>query len=333
MEGVVSPRSSKRLRPEPEGEAKPHAAQKFPGTTFTYGVGNADDAVVDAAKVGLRELCSTAGVDESHGVGHALKVLANLDAAVVAAPTPLPAPRMLAMRLAALLHDADDKKYFPETAATYANAARIAADSGAPAVVVAEAVKMIGWVSCSTNGNSSPVGTVAEPELLWPRWADRLEAVGEMGVARCFLYTLHSARPLSAATTPRPRTPEAALALATAERFERYQSSGGSSASMIDHYYDKLLSVARPPPEIVRNAFLEKAALKSAAPLLEVQYPRPRAVADVATVLGSGRSLLWPLVVRCDVSCQPSFFLFFSQDGDQKVTTSSGVYFSRLWEV
>ena len=73
MEGVVSPRSSKRLRPEPEGEAKPHAAQKFPGTTFTYGVGNADDAVVDAAKVGLRELCSTAGVDESHGVGHALK--------------------------------------------------------------------------------------------------------------------------------------------------------------------------------------------------------------------------------------------------------------------
>ena len=39
---------------------------------------------------------------------------------------------------------------------------------------------------------------------------------------------------------------------------------------MIDHYYDKLFSVARPPPALVQNAYLEVAALKGAAPLLKV---------------------------------------------------------------
>ena len=39
---------------------------------------------------------------------------------------------------------------------------------------------------------------------------------------------------------------------------------------MMDHYYDKLLQVARPPPELVRNDYLEAAALVGAEPLLEV---------------------------------------------------------------
>ena len=39
---------------------------------------------------------------------------------------------------------------------------------------------------------------------------------------------------------------------------------------MIDHYYDKLLSVSRPPPEIVQNPYLEKQALESTGPLLKV---------------------------------------------------------------
>ena len=50
------------------------------------------------------------------------------------------------------------------------------------------------------------------------------------------------------------------------------QASGGASASMIDHYYDKLLSVARPPPALVRNAWLEQAALDGAAPLIKVRH-------------------------------------------------------------
>ena len=76
--------------------------------------------------------------------------------------------------------------------------------------------------------------------------------------------------PLSSEASPRPLTEKEVFALATPERFAKYQRSGGNSASMIDHYYDKLLSVARPPPEIVRNPFLERSALESAAPLVKV---------------------------------------------------------------
>ena len=39
---------------------------------------------------------------------------------------------------------------------------------------------------------------------------------------------------------------------------------------MISHYYDKLLHVARPPPEIVRNKYLEDMAKDSSKELVEV---------------------------------------------------------------
>jgi uncharacterized protein len=166
--------------------------------------------------------------------------------------------------------------------------------AGAPTAVVDEAKRCIGYVSCSANGNSCPQECVDAPELLWPRWADRLEAVGEIGVARCYLYNLAEGNtPLCCDSTPRPATAEEALELATPERFERYQTSGGGSASMLDHYYDKLLQVARPPPSLVRNAYLEEAALAGAAPLLQVLLEFGRtgqvpvaSIEEIATRLG-----------------------------------------------
>ena len=217
---------------------------------------------------GLRALCDSAGIDASHGIDHALTVLGHLEAAVAVAPETLPASRVLAMRLAALLHDADDKKYWKT--ANYANAAAIMAKAGAAPAVIDDAVRMISLVSCSANGNSCPADAAAHPELLWPRWADRLEAVGEVGVVRCYLFNKKKGEPMSSESTPRPQTWEEALALATDERFAKYQASGGASASMIDHYYDKLLQVARPPPELVCNRYLEEAGLQGAEPLLRI---------------------------------------------------------------
>ena len=229
------------------------------------------DPVVEAAKRGLAQLCHDAGIDDSHGIGHALKVLGHLDRALSAATEAIPSPRAQACRLAALLHDADDKKYFPKTAKTYANARAIMARAGAPAPVIDDALRQISWVSCSANGNSCPPEAKTNPELLWPRWADRLEAVGDIGIVRCYAYNKHEGKtPLACAETPRPQSAEEALALATSERFEQYQASGGGSKSMLDHYYDKLLQVARPPPSLVRNAYLEAEALAGAQPLLEV---------------------------------------------------------------
>ena len=49
---------------------------------------------------------------------------------------------------------------------------------------------------------------------------------------------------------------------------------------MLDHYYDKLLQISRPPAHLVRNAYLEAAAEERAAPLVEVclEYGRTGAV-------------------------------------------------------
>lgn len=207
-----------------------------------------DDAlVVERAADLLDQHCRRAGIDDSHGLLHAAAVLGHADQALKVATT-LPAARAAAVRLAALLHDADDKKYFPRTATTYENARRIMAEAGAPQAVIDDAVLMIGHVSCSANGNAVPPEAVDSPELLWPRWADRLEATGEIGVVRCYMYDAKSGRPLFTAETPRPTTAAECFAHATEERFAEYQRSGGGSASMVDHYFDKLLQVARPAP-------------------------------------------------------------------------------------
>ena len=98
--------------------------------------------------------------------------------------------------------------------------------------------------------------------------ADRLEATGAIGVVRCYQYNAKVGAPPvrhDAATDDRGgglRCDE--------RRFAAYQASGGGSASMIDHYYDKLLQVARPPPDLVRNSYLEGEARTRAAPLLSM---------------------------------------------------------------
>jgi uncharacterized protein len=230
-------------------------------------------AYANLATAGLRSLCDQHGIDASHGIDHALAVLRHLDAAIEESSIEIGEKRLVAMRLAALLHDADDKKYFgkPKDGVKCVNARKIMSDAGASQEIVEDAVGMIELVSCSANGNSCPPEAQVHPELLWPRWADRLEAVGEIGVARCYAYNKHEGTtPLSSEGTPRVTTAAEVLALATPERFEAYQASGGGSASMLDHYYDKLLQVARPPPERVRNAYLERTALAGAEPLISI---------------------------------------------------------------
>eukprot|EP00966_Prymnesium_polylepis_P130538 3019628-Prymnesium_polylepis.1 len=85
------------------------------------------------------------------------------------------------------------------------------------AAVIPDALEMISLVSCSANGNSCPPRAAERPELLWPRWADRLEAAGAIGVVRCFQYNAKVGAPMSCAESPRPTTAADAWALATPE--------------------------------------------------------------------------------------------------------------------
>jgi hypothetical protein len=63
---------------------------------------------------------------------------------------------------------------------------------------------MINLVSASKNGNNIPIDAQYYPELLWPRYADRVEAIGKIGIIRCYLYNMHKTnRPLFVESTPR----------------------------------------------------------------------------------------------------------------------------------
>lgn len=94
----------------------------------------------------------------------------------------------------------------------------------------------ISLVSCRDNHNS----TLPENERwkLLLRDADRSQAIGEVGIARAYICTLHFKNPLFTASTPRCQTREELLKIVTPERFAKYQ---GGSESMISHFYDKLL--------------------------------------------------------------------------------------------
>ena len=114
---------------------------------------------------------------------------------------------MLALRLAALLHEADDRKYFKEEEK---NARRILKEvlSGLEEAkqIEDEVEEMISYVSASGNGNKVPERAIGDPTLLWPRFCDRLEAIGIVGAVRCYQYNTEIGDPLMVKTTPRPTT-------------------------------------------------------------------------------------------------------------------------------
>ncbi|KAL7535649.1 hypothetical protein ACHAXR_006641 [Thalassiosira sp. AJA248-18] len=236
-------------------------------------------------------------IGASHGLPH---VIAVHDHAVKAIdshnsehsqgtkPETMKISDMMAMeiRVAAMLHDADDRKFFPiiqkepskNETPKFPNATKICQSAGIPSESISRILKMISWTGCSENGNSIPpeIEETHHYHLLIPRWSDRLEAVGRIGVIRCYQYNREIGAPLwktdDLYDSPRPTSEEELWKLATPERFQEYlggkNNAGGSS--MISHYYDKLLHVARPPPEIVRNKYLEDMAAESSKVLVEV---------------------------------------------------------------
>lgn len=218
----------------------------------------------------LKLLCEQHQIDASHGVKHATAVLTHAQNALN--NSDLGDDERLAVQLGALLHDADDRKYFAHEGLV--NATRILKElegqCGLHPTVSAQVLRMIELVSCSKNGNSFPADCEMNPHLLWPRWADRLEAIGEIGIVRCYQYTNHTNAPLCTKNTPKPTNAAEVYALATPERFEAYQSGKAVSASFMDHFYDKLIQITRPPAVIVQNKYFEQEMVARCQPLVDV---------------------------------------------------------------
>ena len=113
-----------------------------------------------------------------HDAAHTLRVRRN--AMRIAAEEP--GCDLLVVELAALLHDADDHKLFHTEG--NANARRFLEREGVPAETIARVCAAIDSVSFSKNRGRRP----ETPEGRIVQDADRLDAIGAVGVARCFAY-------------------------------------------------------------------------------------------------------------------------------------------------
>jgi uncharacterized protein len=185
----------------------------------------------------LKIFFATHNVPESHAFEHAMAVFNHARQAVQ--HENLTDEEAMCVMLAALLHDADDRKYFKKSI-DYSNARAIMSEL--PDHVVDSVIEQIKLVSFSSNGNA--VGDKPAWKLI-ARYADRLESIGKIGVLRCLLYTLEVGRPLYRDDTPRFTSIEEMIA-ATQERAAEYVRLKGNvgESSFIDHFYDKLVHLS-----------------------------------------------------------------------------------------
>ena len=126
------------------------------------------------------------------------------------------------VRLAALLHDADDRKLFGDNG--YANARRFMDSEGIPAGTQEEVVRIISQISF--KGTDSVVPDTLEGRIVQD--ADRMDAIGAIGIARAFAYGGSRGRPM--------HTPGEGPNLGMDD--EAYRNNEGTT---VNHFHEKLL--------------------------------------------------------------------------------------------
>jgi len=129
------------------------------------------------------------------------------------------------VQLAALLHDVDDKKLSPETHITKKNAVDFMTANGVEADMIDIVCKIIDEVSFA--GTDSVVPGTIEGKCVQD--ADRLDAIGAIGIARTFAYGGSRGRMIY--------DPDIKPRIGISK--EEYQKNMNSTS--INHFYEKLL--------------------------------------------------------------------------------------------
>ncbi len=207
-------------------------------------------------------------ISESHGLKHARIVLLHAMLALNKYSDRINISQItlndrFAVLLAALLHDVDDRKYFPmhdnfENARIFMYIAHVDDD------IQAAVIRMIGYVSASKNRDSIPDEWVNSPWVLIPRHCDRLEAVGWVGIVRAWEYTIETHGKLFTTGTLCATTRAELAKIVVPVRYKLY-SATGKSRSMMDHFYDKLLHLHKEP---MYNGYLDREKMRRLKPMI-----------------------------------------------------------------
>lgn len=173
------------------------------------------ESVFDAAKDYIRDLFE--GDGSGHDYFHSVRVH---DVAVTIQATE--GGDLDVIRLAALLHDADDRKLFDST--DHDNARCFMGDNGIPDDVQERVVHVISQISF--KGKDSVVPDSLEGKIVQD--ADRLDAIGAIGIGRAFAYGGSRSRPMHVPG-------QGFLEDMDAETYYSHENT------TINHFYEKLL--------------------------------------------------------------------------------------------
>ena len=181
-----------------------------------------NDSVVRETEVFIKKRMD--GEHTGHDWWHVQRVCQN--ALLIARKEEHPDLDLLVIRLAALLHDIDDWKFCDGDETVAPGQARAWLEKlGVEKSVVEHVCQIISNVSFKGAGVRNLMET---REGMIVQDADRLDALGAIGIARAFAYGGHKGQPLN---DPR-------ISPVYHATFEEYRSSKGTT---INHFYEKLL--------------------------------------------------------------------------------------------
>lgn len=177
--------------------------------------------------------------DPGHKLGHALVVASHAYSALIDFPY-LTKEQKDAILLACVLHDANDHKFIKDKA-DILDIEELLKDH-ANHYTITLTIVMIDNISCSKNGDSH----LSPTWLAIPRYADRLEAMGKIGLKRAISFASHEGRPFIDISTERAYSEEDLNLIATKKRYKEYIRGERVSTTTMDHLYDKVLHLTIP---------------------------------------------------------------------------------------